>query len=31
MFDGPLIVTQTFTQAKFITNKSDFGHIMHFH
>ena len=30
MFDGPLTAIQTFTQAKFVTNKSDFGHIMYF-
>ena len=30
IFDSPLIVNQTFSQTKFIINKSSFPHIMHF-
>ena len=31
IFDGPLIVNQTFSQTEFVIGKSDFAHIMHFH
>ena len=31
IFDGPLIVNQTFLQTEFVTDKSYFAHIMHFH
>ena len=31
IFDGPLIVNQTFSQTKFVIGKSDIAHIMHFH
>ena len=31
IFDGPLIVNQTFSQTEFVTEKSDFPHIMHFY
>ena len=31
IFDGPLIVNQTFLQTEFDIGKSDFSHIMDFH
>ena len=31
IFDGPLIVNQTFSQTEFVIDKSYFAHIMHFH
>ena len=31
IFDGPLIVNQTFPQTEYVIGKSDFAHIMHFH
>ena len=31
IFDGPLIVNQTFSQTEYFIAKSDFAHIMHFH
>ena len=31
MFDGPLIVNQTFIQIEFDISKSNFAYIMHFH
>ena len=31
IFDGPLIVNQTFSQTEFIIGKSNFANIMHFH
>ena len=31
MFDGPLIINQTFTQTEFATGKLDFAHILYFH
>ena len=31
IFDGPLIVNQTFSQTKYLIGKSDFAHIMNFH
>ena len=31
IFDGPLIVNQTFSQIEHIFGKSDFAHTMYFH
>ena len=31
IFEGPLIVNQTFSQTEFIIDKSGFAHIMNFH
>ena len=31
IFDGPLIVNQTFSQTEFIIGKSNFANIMYFH
>ena len=31
IFDGPLIVNQTFSQTEYIIGKSKFARIMHFH
>ena len=31
IFDGPLIVNQTFSQTEFIIDKSGLAHIMNFH
>ena len=31
IFDGWLVVNETFSQTEFIIGKSDFAHIVHFH
>ena len=31
IFDGRLVVNETFSQTEFIIGKSNFDHIMHFH
>ena len=31
IFDGPLIVNQTFSQTEYFIGESDFAHIMNFH